>query len=142
MRYLVLPTKAPPTTRRAAKATKKRLKTAEMVNNRSSRHMYCKKAPLMDIKMVSSKELENGLVQDRSRPMIIFGSDDISQYPNLRSKEYGEEVYQAVMDSDIKWEGVHWKEAVRYVAMTRGYHWCKQSKLRRVLPDWKFAHGS
>ena len=105
MRYLVLPTKAPPTTRRAAKATKKRLKTAEMVNNRSGRHMYCKTAPLMDVKMVLSKEVENGLVQDRSRPMIIIGSDVISLYPSLRIKECGEEVYQAVMDSDIKWEG-------------------------------------
>ena len=46
--------------------------------------MYCKTAPLMDVKMVSSKEVENGLVQDRSRPMIIIGSDVISLYPNLR----------------------------------------------------------
>ena len=86
--------------------------------------------------------METCQVQDRSRPRIIIWSDVISLYPNLRSKECGEEVYQAVMDSDIKWEGVHWQEAVRYVAMTRGYHWCKQSKLRRVLPDRKFAHGS
>ena len=70
--------------------------------------------------MVSSKEVENSLVQYRSRSMIIIGSDIVSLYPNLRSKECGEEVYQIVMDSDIKWEGVHWQEAVRYVAMTRG----------------------
>ena len=36
--------------------------------------MYCKTASLMDVKMVSSKEEEKGLDQDRSRPMIIIGS--------------------------------------------------------------------
>ena len=75
--------------------------------------MYCKRTPLMDVRMVSSKDVENGLVQDRSRTMIIIGSDVISLYPNLRSKECVEEVHQAVMESDIKWEGVHWQEAVR-----------------------------
>ena len=115
---------------------------AKMANNRRNKHMYCKTQSMLDVKMVSRKDVDNGLVQDRSRPMIIVGSDVVGLYPNLRSKECGEEVYQAVMDSDIKWEGIHWQEAVRYIAMTRGYHWCKQNKLRRVLPDRKFALGS
>ena len=109
----VLSTTAPPTVGRAAKAAKMRLKRAEMVNTKRDRHMYCKTAPCMDVKMVSSKEVENILVQDWSRPMILIGSDVVSLYPNLRSKKCGEEVYQAVMDSDIKWEGIHWQEAVR-----------------------------
>ena len=62
--------------------------------------------------MVSSRDVENGLIQDRSVPMIIIGSDVVSLYPNLRSKECEEEIYQVVVESDIKWEGVHWKEAV------------------------------
>ena len=48
--------------------------------------MYCKTQPMLDIKMVSSKDVDNGLVQDRSRPMIIIGSDVVSLYPNLRSR--------------------------------------------------------
>ena len=57
--------------------------------------------------MVSSRDVENDLIQDRSVPMIIIGSDVVSLYPNLRSKECGEEIYQAVVESDIKWEEVH-----------------------------------
>ena len=48
--------------------------------------MYCKIQPMLDVKIVSSKDVDNGLVQDRSRPIIIIGSD-IGLYPNLRSKE-------------------------------------------------------
>ena len=49
--------------------------------------------------MVSSKDVDNGLVQDRSRLMIIIRSNIVSLYPNIRSKECGEEIYQAVVDS-------------------------------------------
>ena len=91
-----------------------------MVNIRRNKYMYCKTQPILDVKMVSIKGVENDLVQDRTRPMINIRSDVVKLYPNLRSKECGEEVYQAVVDCDIKWEGVHWQEAVRYVAMTRG----------------------
>ena len=47
--------------------------------------MYCKTHSLLDVKMVSSKDVENDLVQNR--PMIIIGSDVASLYPNIRSKE-------------------------------------------------------
>jgi hypothetical protein len=40
------------------------------------------------------------------------------------------------MESDLKWEGVNWKEAVRYLALGRDETWCRSSKLRRVLP-WR-----
>ena len=65
---------------------------AEMANNRRNKHMYCKTQSMLDVKMVSRKDVDNGLVQDRSRPMIIVGSDVVGLYPNLRSKECGEEI--------------------------------------------------
>ena len=103
----------------------------------------CRKQAELDVKLVSSKDVPNHLVQDRSKPMVIVGSDVVSLYPNLRATEAGEEVLQAILESDIKWEGVHWQEAVRYLAMLRGFHWCKgHTVLRRVLPNRKFAHGS
>ena len=93
-----------------------------MFNNIRNKHMYCKTQLILYVKMVSSSDVENGLIQDRSVPMIIIGSDVVSLYPSLRSKECGEEIYQAVVESDIKWEEVHWQEADPYIVMTRGYH--------------------
>ena len=47
--------------------------------------MYCKTQLILDIKMVSSKDVENSLIQDRSVPMIVIGSEVVSLYPNLMS---------------------------------------------------------
>ena len=87
-----------------------------MVNTRRNKHMYCKTQPMLDVKMVSSKDVDNGLVQDRSKPIIIIGSDVVSLYPNLMSKESGEEIYQAVVDSD-----------------TNGTAWPTQMKVKKRL---------
>ena len=45
--------------------------------------------------LVSSDSVPNNLVQDRSKPMVIVGSDVVSLYPNLRWDATGEEVYRA-----------------------------------------------
>ena len=45
----------------------------------------------------------------------------VSLYPNLSWEVVGEEIYQALMDSDSKFEGINYKEGVRYLAMV---HWC------------------
>ena len=37
----------------------------------------------LHVVMVSSKDVPNNLIQDRSRPMTIVGSDVILLYPNL-----------------------------------------------------------
>ena len=82
------------------------------------------------------------MVQDKNISMVIIGTDVVSLYPNLRWDPAGEQVYQAIMETDITYEGVNYKEGVRYLALVRGYEWCKNSKLRRVLPERKFAKGS
>ena len=102
----------------------------------------CKRQKEMEVVMVSSADVHNDLVQDKSKKMVIIGTDVKSLYPNLTWASAGEEVYQAILDSDIEWEGCNWKEGVRYLALCRGYKWCKASPLRRVLPDRRFAHGS
>jgi hypothetical protein len=56
--------------------------------------------------------------------------------PSLTKQESADEVAQAVMESDLKWEGVNWKEAVRFLVLGRDEPWCRSSKLRRVLP-WR-----
>ena len=80
---------------------------------------------------VSSKQVGQEWVQDRSRPMVVIGSDAVSLF-----QESVDEVAQAIMESDLKWEGVNWKEAVRFPVLGRDEPWCRSSKLRRVLP-WR-----
>ena len=102
----------------------------------------CRHQPPSEVRMMNSKEVPNNVVQDKSIPMVVIGTDVVSLYPNLRWDPAGEQVYQAIMETDITYEGVNYKEGVRYLALVRGYEWCKNSKLRRVLPERKFAKGS
>ena len=83
---------------------------------------------------VSSRDVPIHLIQDRSKAMVIVGTDVVGLYPNLTGEESAEEAYQAVMESDMNWDGVNRKEAMRLLAMKRSRMWCLRSKLRRVLP--------
>ena len=62
----------------------------------------------------------SSLVQDRSKQMAIVGSDVVSLYTNLRWFEADEEAFQVVIEPELKWEGINWKEKVRYLALA----WC------------------
>ena len=52
--------------------------------------------------------------------MAIVGSDVVSLYTNLRWFEADEEAFQVVIEPELKWEGINWKEKVRYLALA----WC------------------
>ena len=69
--------------------------------------------------MMSSKDVPNDLVQDRSIPSVIIGTDVVSLYPNINWEAAGEEFYQAIMDTTIQFEGMNYKEGVRYLALAR-----------------------
>ena len=68
---------------------------------------------------VSSKQVAGEWIQDKSRKMVIIGSDAVSLFPSLTKQESADEVASAVLESDLKWEGVNWKEAVRFLALGR-----------------------
>ena len=57
-------------------------------------------------------------------------------------KNLSDEVAQAIMESDLKWEGVNWKEAVRFLVLGRDEAWCRSSKLRRVIPWRRSTKGT
>ena len=74
--------------------------------------------------------------------MVIIGSDAISLYPNLTGRESADEVAEAVLETEMEWEGVDWMEATRFLVLGRNEPWCRSSKLWRVLPRRKFKHGT
>ena len=92
--------------------------------------------------MVNSKEVSKEWVQDRSQTMVIIGSDAVSLYPIMTKQEAADEVAEAVMESNLKWEGVNWKEATRYMVLGRDEKWCRSSNLLCVLPRRRYNHGS
>ena len=51
---------------------------------------------------VNSKEVDQKWIQDRTKKMVIIGSDAISLYPNLTRQESADEVPESVMESDLK----------------------------------------
>ena len=68
---------------------------------------------------VNSKDVSQMWIQDRSKPMVIIGRDAVSLYPSMTKVESADEVAEAVMESDLKRDGVDWKEAVRFIALGR-----------------------
>ena len=72
--------------------------------------------------MISSKDVDANLVQDRSKKMVIIGSDVVGLYPCMVGSSVGEECYQAVLETEIEFEGVDYKEGVRYLAL----NWTKK----------------
>ena len=67
---------------RQSKSRNMKMKREKFNEARKTRN--CRKQPILDVKMMSSLEVPNDLVQDRSIPMVIIGSDVASLYPNLR----------------------------------------------------------
>ena len=82
------------------------------------------------------------MVQDKSRVMVIIRIDAVSLYPSLTREESANEVAEAVLESNIKWDGVNWKEAVRFLVLGRDEAWCRSSGLGRVLPWRKHKNGT
>ena len=74
--------------------------------------------------------------------MIILGSDVVSLYPSLDIREVGLRVKEAVLNSTVKWEGVDYLEAVRYIALNWTEDQCRSSNLLRVLPWRRKKQGS
>ena len=52
-------------------------------------------------KLLLAKDVPNKLVQDRSSPMVIIGSDVESLYPSLDADQVAEIVHDAVMRATI-----------------------------------------
>ena len=51
-------------------------------------------------------------------------------------------VYQAVLESKVKFESVDWLEACKYIALTSTAQECKMGPLRSILPRRRHVPGS
>ena len=66
----------------------------------------------------------------------------ISLYPSLQAEQSAAIVVTlAVRESNLKVEGIHWEEAVLYLALTMAKEKVDEMKLQEVIPAWKKAGG-
>lgn len=68
--------------------------------------------------------------------MLVVGADVESLYPSLSDTHVAEVIYKAIMETDIKFENINYKEGVRYLALNWSEMDCRTSSLGRVLP-WR-----
>ena len=91
---------------------------------------------------VQSNKVDNKLIQDRSVKLQIVGSDVAALYPSLDAVEVARIIYNAIMETEIKFSGVDYMEACRLIALTSTEQECRLSKLRRILPKRRSKQGT
>ena len=78
---------------------------------------------------VKSDMVGNELIQDRGAKLQIVGSDVAALYPSL---EVAKIVYNAIMETDVKFSGINYTEACRLIDLTSTEQECRMGQLRRV----------
>ena len=92
-------------------------------------------------RMLDSMEVDRKLVQDKSKRMVMVGADVEALYPSLSDVEVAEIVYQAIIETDVGFDGVDYMEGCKYIAMNSTAQECRTSPLRRVLPRRRHTQG-
>ena len=91
---------------------------------------------------VSADKVEIKYIQDRGVKIQVVGSDEAALYPSLEAIEVARIVYNAVMESEVKFSGVNFTEAARMIALTSSEQECRLGQLRRVLPVRRSKNGT
>ena len=96
----------------------------------------------MDRGVLRSDAVNNRLVQNKGQRMQVIGADVEALYPSLSAVEVAEIVYDAVMSTEIKFDGINWTEACKYIALTSTEQECRLGPLMRVLPIRRSVNGT
>lgn len=91
---------------------------------------------------ILSSHIDNNLIQNRHTKLQIVGSDVAALYPSLDAIEVARIVYQAMMETEVKFAGVDYMEAARFIALTSTEQECRLSKLKRTLPRRRSKNGT
>jgi hypothetical protein len=86
----------------------------------------------MEDQGVWSDTVEKKFIQDRGVKIQVVGSDVTALYPSLEAIEVARIVYNAVMETEVKFSGINFKEACRMIALTSSEQECRLGPLKRV----------
>ena len=84
----------------------------------------------------------NRAIQNLDSPVVIIGADAVNMYPSIQKMASGRAAKSAMMETTIKFEGVNYREAARYLAMELNETEIRLSRLRRILPRRRFKKGT
>ena len=93
-------------------------------------------------RMLDAMGVDKHLIQDKSRRMEVCGADVEALYPSLSDIQVAEIVYQAIMETDVGFEGVDYMEGCKYIAMNSTAQECRTLPLRRILPRRRHHNGT
>ena len=80
-------------------------------------------------KLLEASEVNNRLVQNKGEPLGVVGADVETLYPSLEAIQVANIVYQAIMETNIGFEGVNYQEGARYIALTSSAQECRLGPL-------------
>ena len=83
-------------------------------------------------KVLEARDIEIGAIHDEE--LVVVGADVKSLYPSLPDVEVAVICYKAIMRSGIKFEGINFRMAGKYVAMHLSKEEQAMSPLAGVLP--------
>ena len=72
---------------------------------------------------------------------MFFSTDAVSLYPSLPLEPCSRTIARLVRESTLVVEGVHWDEAVLYLALTIPRDKVEEMGLGDVVPRWRKAGG-
>jgi hypothetical protein len=75
-------------------------------------------------------------LQDVNNPKLIVGADVESLYPSLEAQTVANIVYKAMLETEIKFKNIDFKEAIRYIALNWTEKECRTSNIWKLLP-WR-----
>ena len=93
-------------------------------------------------KYLQAGDVDNKLVQDKSKNQVLVGSDVEALYPSLQDTKVAEIIFNAIMETKVGFDGVNYQEGARYIVLNCSEHECRSGPLGRVLPSRRFVNGA
>ena len=84
----------------------------------------------MDRGILRSDSVPSKLLQDKSNRIQVIGADVEALYPSLSAMEVGDIIYNAMLNTKIKFDNMEWLEACTYIVLTSTEQECRLGPLR------------
>ena len=96
--------------------------------------------------MVENSDIQtkvlSGIKQQLDQPIIIIGADAVALYPSILKGPSSVTVKKAMLETEVKFSGINYKEGTRYIALELTEAEIAMSGLRRVLPVRRGTRGT
>ena len=93
---------------------------------------------IQEEKLAAGEEIQQHIDLAKS---VLTGADAVALYPSLLKKTTAMIVRKEAMDSEIKWQGINYLEAARYVAINLEPWEVRSLGLERIVPRRRFRKG-